>query len=239
MTDFSKLISPFMGFRETVEYEIAIYKSHIGKVESLLNQEIEELEEKFENSLQSALSEDDAQYRIEHSSEEYWLVKDELPRIQRQGDLMGVFSFLENRLNNICVRHSRSLQMNDEYEGRQTVRKELKDMKGKGLEKAVAYLKEVIGVQFPSENNAWREITSIQKIRNAFTHSDGFIKNYDKGKRRHIENYISKSDYLLLNSDQIVILNGFINYCLDQFQAFFDELIKLLEEAEKNKESSW
>ena len=118
--------------------------------------------------------------------------------------------------------------MNDEYEGRQTVRKELKDMKGKGLEKAVAYLKEVIGVQFPSENNAWREITSIQKIRNAFTHSDGFIKNYDTGKRWHIENYISKSDYLLLNSDQIIILNGFINYCLDQFQAFFDELIDII-----------
>ena len=51
MGDFSKLLSPFTGFRETVEFEIAIYKSHIEKVESLLKQEIEELEEKFEKSL--------------------------------------------------------------------------------------------------------------------------------------------------------------------------------------------
>lgn len=143
MGDFSKLLSPFTGFRETVEFEIAIYKSHIEKVESLLKQEIEELEENFEKSLQNASSEYDAEYRMEQfgSSEDYWLVADELPRIQRQGDLMGVFSFLENRLNNLCVRHSRSLQMDDEFEGRQTERKELKDMRGKGLEKAVAYLK--------------------------------------------------------------------------------------------------
>ena len=240
MTNISDLLSPFTGFRETIDYEIAIYKSHIEKIEALLKQEIDELEENFEKSLENASSEDNAQYRMEQfgSSEEYWLVKDELPRLQRQGNLMGIFSFLENRLNNLCIIHSRSLQMNDESEGRQVERKELKGMRGKGLEKAVAYFKEVIGVQFPSESHVWREITSIQKIRNAFTHSDGFIKNYDAGKKRHIESYISKSDYLLINSDQVVILNGFLSYCLDQFKVFFHELMKLVKEAEEKSRES-
>lgn len=233
MTNVSKLLSPFIGFREKVDYEIAIYKSHIEKVEALLKQEIEELEENFEKSLQNVSSEDEAQYRMEQfgASEEFWLVKDELPRLQRQGDLIGVFSFLENRLNSICSRHSRFVQMHDKYHGRQTQRKELKDMGGRGLEKAVAYLKEVI--QFPSESHAWREITSIQKIRNAFTHSEGFIMDFDAGKKRHIESYISKSDYLRINSEKIVILKGLSSYCLNQFKAFFSEVITLLEEAEE------
>ncbi len=240
MVNINKLLSPFVGFSETVDYEIAIYKRHIEKIEAVLAQEIKELEEAFEKSLQNVSSEDEAQYRMEEfcSGEEYWLVKDELPRIQRQSNLIGVHAFLENSLNNLCNRHYRSLQLKDEYEGRKTERKELKDMKGKGLEKAVAYLKDVLGIKFPSESYAWREITSIQKVRNAFTHSEGSINNYDAGEKIHIENYVVRSDYLLFKIDQIIILNGFVTYCLDQFKVFFHELMKLIEETEeKNQES--
>lgn len=231
MTTIKKLLSPFVGFDSLVDYEINIYKQHVKKVETLLQDEKREIESSFEESMQDVFSEDEAQYRIEEfgASEQYWLINDELPRIQRQGDLMGAFSFLENCLNSLCNRHTKALQVDDEHEGRNTVRKELKDVNGKGLDRAVAYLKDVARIDFPSESSAWREINSIQKIRNAFTHSEGYIGSYDIRKKRHIEDYVKKSDFLHFNGDQVVVLDGFVNYCLEQFAAFFHELINILE----------
>jgi hypothetical protein len=126
----------------------------------------------------------------------------------------------------ICIQEHCSLKTSMNA----VIRKKKKptDLNGKGLERAAAYLKGY--VKFPSESATWREIKSIQKIRNAIVHSEGLIKDYDAKKKRHIEEYAEdKSFYLQVKSDTIVLSDAFVIHCLDQFSIFFHELIEIIE----------
>jgi hypothetical protein len=95
MNSIKRLPSPFPGFFSLVDHEIATYKQHIRKIEALLEKEKEELERSFKESIARASSEDEAHYLMKGfgSSERYWLIAEELPRISTPGRFIGCIFF--------------------------------------------------------------------------------------------------------------------------------------------------
>lgn len=77
--------------------------------------------------------------------------------------LLTMVSLLEEAVNTLCRI----------YQNTKSLTKELKDIKGSGLERAVKYLKEEVNVKGFSENKNWEYITAIRDARNMVVHNGG------------------------------------------------------------------
>lgn len=85
--------------------------------------------------------------------------------------LLTMVSLLEESVNTLCRL----------YYDLNHLEKELKDIKGRGLERAVKYLKEVVGIVGFTTDKQWEYITTIRDARNMIVHNGGRIyKDFDK-----------------------------------------------------------
>lgn len=85
--------------------------------------------------------------------------------------LLTMVSLLEESVNTLCRL----------YHDLNHLDKELKDIKGNGLERAAKYLKEVAGIVGFTSDKQWEYITAIRDARNMVVHNGGRIyKDFDK-----------------------------------------------------------
>ena len=81
--------------------------------------------------------------------------------------IMVIFSFLEDKLNEICavslIKHRWS-------------KVKLKDMRGRGIQRAKLFLKKVCDFTLPNEQ-LWEKLEGIRLIRNCLVHSGGETTN--------------------------------------------------------------
>ena len=102
----------------------------------------------------------------------------------------------------------------------------MKDLQANGIiDQGKRYLEKVVLLDFPTNHESWIEITKIQQIRNSFVHAAGHVKT---GNADLIK-YVNQSKYLELKNDEIEILNGFSEHCLNVFEDFFNELFIRME----------
>lgn len=216
---FSELLrtGPLDVFASYTNGEIECFRIHIERIEKLLQQEQKDLIDEMEERMQRALSEQSAEAIGEEYGGQHWLLAEKLPQIQRQGDLIAVFSLFESRLDQLC----RNLESDSDSKVR------LRDLANKGIERAKAYLKKVAQIRFPSDGELWNEIKHIQRIRNIYVHSAGVFSGNEKGIAE-LEKYAADSPYLDIRDGNVILIrNGFISHCLDIFSAFFYEIAKV------------
>ena len=85
--------------------------------------------------------------------------------------LLTMVALLEEAVNTLCRL----------YHGIKHLDKELKDIKGSGLERAAKYLKEEVGIIGFTADKQWEYITAIRDARNMIVHNGGRIhKDFEK-----------------------------------------------------------
>lgn len=85
--------------------------------------------------------------------------------------LLTMVSLLEEAVNTLCRA----------YYNMNTLDKELTDIKGRGLERAAKYLKDVVGIVGFTSDAQWEYITAIRDARNMVMHNGGRInKDFEK-----------------------------------------------------------
>ncbi|MEZ9553356.1 hypothetical protein AB4248_00260 [Vibrio splendidus] len=191
--------------------ELDSYKEHTIKIEKFLTKEIEFFETKKQNTI-SRLSEYDKEAYLDFVDDIYWDLNETYPTIQRQSELISIYTLLENSLNQLCFTCEKYVENPIK----------MADLSSKGIVgKYKKYLEKVVQIKFPSESDSWNEIINIQEIRNAIVHNNSVVKS---GNTRLL-GYIKQSNYLLVNENyKIEIKSGFSLYCLDIFKTFFSEL---------------
>lgn len=108
--------------------------------------------------------------------------------------LLTMVSLLEEAVNTLC-----RLYYNINH-----LDKELKDIKGSGLERAAKYLKDVVGIDGFTSDKQWEYITAIRDARNMVVHNGGRIyKDFDKYNKFKI-GYREEDHQLYLEYDDII-----------------------------------
>ena len=107
--------------------------------------------------------------------------------------LLTMVSLLEEAVNTLCRIYHNVNQLP----------KELKDIKGSGLERAAKYLKDVVGIQgFAS--GKWEYITVIRDARNMVVHNGGrIVKDFEKYDKFGI-GYREEDNQIVISYEDIV-----------------------------------
>lgn len=199
-------------------FDLQNHRLHSEKVEELLDAEVVNLKQKYEELRKDCESYEKFQF-FEEAYEQYLEISEVYPQIQRKSELICIYSVLENSLNNLCALF-------------QSVNKsplKLRDLGEKDIiKRAKVYLTKVMTVQFPEDHSSWKEVTMIQKIRNKFVHEEGL---FPTGSNDLIA-YIKGNPYLDISKPhedfyKIKLLKGFSSHCSTVFETFFDEFFKI------------
>jgi hypothetical protein len=148
--------------------------------------------------------------------------KEHFPNLQRKSALISLYSFLEFELYNLCVL----------FKTKEDYKIDLKDIKGRGIEKSVLYLKKAADVHLDISDNNWNELINIQKIRNLIVHNNSNLTSLD-GKLKEDElKYINRNEFLTGESE-IIIDYGFLTHVLTSFNNLFKQIDNLIQKKYK------
>lgn len=123
--------------------------------------------------------------------------------------LLTMVSLLEESVNTLCRIYHDTL----------TLDKELKDIKGSGLERAAKYLKKEANVKGFTDNKNWEYITTIRDARNMVVHNGGrLIKDFEKFDKFGI-GYREEDKQLYLEYQDIVkMYDAIMDFMNDSFR---------------------
>ena len=120
--------------------------------------------------------------------------------------LLTMVSLLEEAINTLCRL----------YHDVNHLDKDLKEIKGSGLERAANYLKTVVGIDGFTSDKQWEYITVIRDARNMVVHNGGRLyKDFDKYDKFNI-GYREEDHQLYLEYDDIVKMYDAILDFLDR-----------------------
>lgn len=120
--------------------------------------------------------------------------------------LLTMVSLFEEAVNTLC-----HLYYNINH-----LDKELKELKGNGLERAANYLKDEVGIKGFTSDKQWEYITAIRDARNMIVHNGGRIyKDFDKYDKFRI-GYREENHQLYLEYNDIVKMHDAILDFMDR-----------------------
>lgn len=145
------------------------------------------------------------------------------PNLQRRGALSMLFSFFEHELNRLC-------QLFAEVRGLRVL---CSDMKGSPVERSRLYLRKVIGLPMNDDSGAWREIKTIQTVRNLIVHNDARIEKGKKDVLKLVDEAVhlstaNESRLFPRETDEVNILEGYLSHVLDIIDLYCSELNKAI-----------
>lgn len=209
----------------TIFSDLENIREHCDLMESSLKKELKDFSKQI-NERADKLTDDEKAELCDWYSDDYWKLTDVFPNIQRSSMLIMAFSFFENQLKSICKRlkpyASSNIWLNDLY--------------GDDIDRTKIYLKEIIKINFPNNDNNWEEITNFRDIRNLVVHDGGKLEKERYKKYIKLKKYIDKNNKLLKldTREKILYKKEFIPHVLSTFQNFFNAL---LSEIKKKLES--
>lgn len=136
------------------------------------------------------------------------------PNLHRRSALLTVWSSFEKELDDLC----------NEYQKRRSLKIELSDMNGKGIDRSVAYLEKVVGFNVQRDSAEWHEIKIIQRMRNLFVHQNGYFSD-TSNKNKELLRYISTNTNLKVEYNEIIILSGYLQKVLAIMRKYFELLV--------------
>lgn len=139
------------------------------------------------------------------------------PSIVWESLFLSSYAFLEHALaeicNYFCVKNKPLLQAS-----------ELRD---KGIINSRTYLKKIIGLKFPDQIDAWKEISMYNKLRNILMHAGGYI-NFLKSSNALIIEYIraNQKKMEITQDNYLRMHENFIEDVIKNYAAFFEQLFR-------------
>ena len=133
------------------------------------------------------------------------------PNLQRRSAFITITSFFENEFDKLC----------DLYKKQKEFEIELRDLYGKGFERAANYIQKVAGVNIYKESPEWKELKLLQKLRNVIIHQNGKIDKPVGNDYKELVAYIEGNSYLKIDENEVFIEKGFLMYVLISFSKYF------------------
>ncbi len=91
----------------------------------------------------------------------------EIPRLFYASFAIMLYATIEGGLNRVCEALEFDLDLGLNY----------RDIAGQGIERAKKYIEKVARFPFPKDTKEWEQIRILNKIRNAFAHSEGALSD--------------------------------------------------------------
>ncbi|HGY9592118.1 TPA: hypothetical protein ACOJP0_004983 [Vibrio harveyi] len=178
----------------------------VAKAEKELDAEQKNFESKMNGIPDSLSSLDDTEHPPE-TIDEYWDLYESFPNIRRKAEIINAYSVLEYGLKSLCNAYEKSLN------GKEIVGKWY-------LADSLNHLKKEISIDM-SDMRHWKEVISIQELRNKLIHDNGTIDL----RNENLARYIDENEHLSLDSgNRVVISAGYTERCYQLILDFFIEL---------------
>jgi hypothetical protein len=135
------------------------------------------------------------------------------PNILWRTTFLHGYFLLETSLDQIC----KNIQEAENYS------LTLKDISGRGIQRASLYLRKVCKVNIPFDTKCWSELQDFNKIRNLFAHSDGIVEKANQDMISIVEKYegIYLSAFDDFGLSFLGITKDFTLYSLECIDSFF------------------
>lgn len=163
----------------------------------------------------------------EFQAEELDFIKTELKNASLNSIVVMLYATFESGFNTYCENVFADLNDNSKNDGVEPSQIKIKEMPGKGIDKAKKYLKKINGPNLHCDRKPWQQVNALKDIRNAIVHNEGRIER-DKitgvlkslGKDRKIElKQIGESDFF-----QVTVTDQYINHAIDNLETFVREI---------------
>ena len=179
----------------------------VAKAEEELSVEQEKFERAM-NGIPESLSSFDDSLHPPEVIDTYWDLYQSFPNIRRKTEVINAYSILEYGLKSLCSAYEKALKG--------------QDLKSKWyFDDSKKYLKrEKIEIDLVKNKN-WKEVKSIQELRNQLIHNNGVIKIKNNSLTKHIQ---AHPNLRLGSNNQVLILSGYAEYCYATIHNFFIEL---------------
>lgn len=183
------------------------------------NTQVESFWKAEENMLEVRLSKLLEQYPEEHHSEiiesHSWDIhqsQNKYPGVHRESLIITIFNFLEQELNSLCEIFYESIDSE----------LRIKDINGKGVERALTFLKKVVKIDFSSFGYEMPIIKGVNQIRNIIVHNGGILPHDINAKANQ---FIKSTENLAGNPGHaITIAPEFIGFFINVLLNFFERL---------------
>lgn len=208
----------FIGFAiichtQMVDEHLSKCKSFYDDIESLFVSKDSNLQEKISEELKE-IPEKFHQDHVEGYGLELHENQSLFPTMHRESTFLTIYNYIENGLNTHCHYVS-------ELEESKV---KLSDLKHKGIERVLLYLKKVALLNFETMNNEISFIKNCNSIRNIIVHSGSMLPQNEQEK---INKFISSQEKLSGNpGERVSIEEGFIHDYIEVLVSFFKKLEK-------------
>lgn len=195
----------YLSFKFHITFPLESFKEYAHYIEESLRKEVRVYED-----MANDLDEEEKEAFWDHYIDEVSKYYQEFPQIMRNSLFVSIYTFLEDKLIELCV-------PNDE-----TTLK-LSDINGKGIQQASIYLKKVLRINFPDHSKEWHFIKNSNLIRNCIVHNNGDISKSSNEKK--LRNIIKDmSNVTIDNKDYIILDNKFCDNFINNVESFLSQL---------------
>jgi hypothetical protein len=206
--------------QDEFEFAFRAFNELFEKQELSLKESIKEFERKISDDLKSIDLEFRDSYRSHYYGEEERMLN-EILFIQRNANLLALFSFFESMLKKIC----------DEIQKHYNCKIKVDDLKGeKGdISKYWKYLTKVYEIDDKQVNNYYSNLIEQKFIRNKIAHNDGFINKEELQNVKMKKGLTIKS----IQNNKFIIKITDVQYLIDtnfNLSSFFYALIVEVDE---------
>src|ERR1700674_1685195 len=138
------------------------------------------------------------------------------PSLQRRSAFLTVWSYLENRLDQLCLF----------YQSERKFGLSFTDLSGKGIDRSTAYLEKVAGLQGLKASQEWDVLKTLQRIRNVIVHDDGKLRDHHGKPKKELIADMKKVGFLT-GDEEILVAEGFLSQVIHTCNSYF----RLIEKA--------
>lgn len=202
-TEGEKANNNFFGNAVGIEMQLDELKVYLNEVHSFIKITHINLQSDKMNGLDSETLEN-LKYHFEHTQGE----------ILRKSIIISTVILLESEIDTYCKDFREYKKLPIGYN----------DFKGDLLDKFKMFSSKLLQSDFNFQGTLWQDIVGLYEIRNSLVHNCGLISNF--GKRRTIENFISRNKSFEIDEDNDRI-NISQQACIDSLQiieTFFNEI---------------
>ncbi|MGM0747101.1 MAG: hypothetical protein ACQEUS_04385 [Bacillota bacterium] len=157
-----------LRFYFLVSGKLETFKEYAKYIEQSLGREIYDFEESMKE-----LSDEEKEEFVEYHYDEIAQFRDDFPSIMRNSLFISVYSFLEEKIIDLCGQPDETSI-------------KLEDLQGNGINRASLFIKKIKKEVFPDDTKEWHFITNANHIRNCIVHCGGDVEKAKNPKRvRH------------------------------------------------------
>lgn len=179
------------------EYELDQMSRYLNVISKAIEEEKREFETFAQKSM-NGLSEDEVEQFMWVYEDDYSEIAEKFPRLLFSSFLVSWYSYIENRLVQLCRRKKLEI----------TVRFEDNIRFGSGIDKVKLFLKK--SAEYEVDPKHWQELMHIRKIRNIIAHNGGRLPISRSETRKSVPWKFEGEviSYLLLDGNFYNYLNG-------------------------------